>query len=686
MASHSSSGISFTVPIGDRTNSMTSLNSFHSTASAMEPVSRQHIARGSSTNDLLTLDTKFMKPSRLKPGLKHSASHQSFTSTTAAGQRYNSITSTRSARPIPRTNSLQSGLILNTDVSIAPPAHSFKSAPSSPGRHSLTSKSTIKPQALYVPQDTCHTASSSSNTNSYSSSPSPSRGSRTNSSLSESTPPSSIDDLSLQPTESKILENSLTGTASSSNLTMIEEHSAGSQHDVPTTTPTSDVSEKTITPPLTEGDVQSSVSTPTSPTADLLEDSLKSSVTLRGSDAFSGTEPSISSPSAPLPEPQTSAAQPEPHAQSQSPKPQPQSQPQQNRAIISRPAPATTKSSVSALKNADKLERKPSAIKRFFSKLFGNKKKPSSATLNRTATSNQRTSIPVKDTSTNHAAAKVSHDFQHPLQRQKTTGSDVFSFVEGDEDKGINVGDLANLKLDEPDFGSKPGDLSNLFANLSDTEPSGDVFQHPDDTSKDTSEGDDKLVVKKNRDKSPDAEDAVITFDDMNFIEKMIEYGETSFPDLSSSDLGKSQRKMMRSKSIERKKSIRSISSASKLSAVIGEPETVAEPPTPTEGDEPLQVIYTNQRREPHSELKSRGSILKTQRDSSTTGKKVAFTNHIYVNSTYPAFVYNRHARGTSSYQLSPPAIQQIRHEMNDFKRSMAVHEASLSNTHFFRA
>lgn len=510
--------------------------------------------------------------------------------------------------------------------------------------------------------------------NSYSSSPSPSRTSRTNSSVNESTPPSSLDDLTIH-TSTKADLSQLPppfqhfDSVQTNNLDKIEENS---DHETKTTisTPTSEGTEKTL-------------EAANEARAELVE-----SIDRKQSDPnYVQTEKQNVSEVSSSP----SLAQTAPELKYQT---FPQVQ------IKSSPAPISTKtpivSHLPTKSSPVQVERKKSIFKRIFSKVFSSSDK-------------KRPKIEKKNSLINNQQVKTPHFNPQPMQKKlvpqtvevatpkeddvrdspapvsDVDQSDAFSFDEGDEDAGLKVlADENDEESDSSDFKSELV-LDKLFSRLSMNESSEEVYKKLTDEKKRKREDEEKADVKQVTTSIEDDEDEIIQFDDMQLIDKIIEFGETPFPDLAATDLGQSQRKLQRSKSVERKKSIRSISSSSKI---LDEVMTSPTPEKSTLKGSNIEVIWSNQPREPYAAVKSRPSILKKSKslDRQPSTKKVGFTNRIYVNNTYPSYIYNRHSRSLSSYSLSPQLIRQIRHEMNDFKRSMIIHESSLGNTHYFRA
>lgn len=518
--------------------------------------------------------------------------------------------------------------------------------------------------------------------NSYSSSPSPSRTSRTNSSVNESTPPSSLDDLTIH-TSTKADLSQLPppfqhfDSVQSNNLDKIEENS---DHETKTTisTPTSEVTEKTL-----EG-----------------QKPLDFEPLNASNESIDPKQPD------PTYQQQQSVTESEDYQKSSSPSPAPapqlkyQTLPQVQ--VKSSPAPITTTTPIipqSAIKSSElQIERKKSLFKRIFSKVFTSDKKRSKIEKKNSLKTKAEVKTPHYNPqpiqSTPQIAKKVEPrvvPVQNHLLDSEIDHSDAFSFDEGDEDAGLKVqSDDKAEDSDSSDFKSELV-LDKLFSRLSMNKSSEEVYKKLTDEKKRKREDPKDEEVKSDVKPSgssydaDDDEDEIIQFDDMQLIDKIIEFGETPFPDLAATDLGQSQRKLQRSKSVERKKSIRSISSSSRiLDEVIASP---APEKSSLKGSN-IEVIWSNQPRDPYPAVKSRPSILKKTKslDRKPSTKKVGFTNQIYVNNTYPSYIYNRHSRSLSSYSLSPQLIRQIRHEMNDFKRSMIVHESSLGNTHYFRA
>lgn len=588
--------------------------------------------------------------------------------------------------------------------------------------------------------------------NSYSSSPSPSRTSRTNSSVNESTPPSSIDDLTIHTTTSKNDLQQLPPPLqhldfnSSNNLDKIQEHTV-SDHETKTnvSTPTSDTTQKTLQLHKNGENLESGHSS--KETLGVNHEKIDSKQpdyeNVQRTEEVEKPEEKVELQSQSQKERQFES-QPQPQQQHQQ-QPQPQHQQQQQPSpsppiverspapelkfqtlsqtqIKSSPAkPFTIKTpiishkpslqSFSSKKSSD-AERKPSMLKRIFTKVFSSDKKKKSLKKKNESVENIKTPhfiSPIQEQKQEEPKQEVPK-IQTPSVNDRVPkessapkavdNSDNFSFMDGDEDGGLKVESDSQESDESSDFKSELV-LDKLFSKLSTNESSEEVFKKLNDEkavkkrkADDQSVAND-VVTTKDITKTKDSvnangteEDDIIQFDDMELIDKMIEYGETPFPNLAESDLGQSQRKLQRSKSIERKKSLRSISSSSRqLDEVLSENSDTFN----LKHSSNLQVIYSNQPKDPFPSIQSRPSILKRKSGNSSinrspSGKKVGFTNQIFVNSTYPSYLYNRHSRSLSSYSLSPQLIQQIRYELNDFKRSMTIHDSSRGNTHFFRA
>jgi hypothetical protein len=327
------------------------------------------------------------------------------------------------------------------------------------------------------------------------------------------------------------------------------------------------------------------------------------------------------------------------------------------------------------------IERKPSGIRKFFSRMFSSKKSKKANRLS-VSDSKKSTTILLESGMAHSVHTHVQKTVVKPIERsiqeptfrindEPVSNSDAFSFIEGDEDDGINVGDFSDWKLDQGDDYRSEMILDALFSKLSGNEPKQKPKQE-----RVSYEAMKNSVNPLDMHNSSDDDDFVMTFDDIEFIEKITEFGETSFPDLDLPDLGQSHRKMMRSKSIERRRSIRSLSTSTKWSQ---------QSQTRTDDMDQFKIIKTNEPKDPNTSTQEIVSILKHKPSKHDNGKKVGFANEIFVNTTYPPRLYNRHSSAVSSYQLSPQVIQQIRRELNDFKRHMVVHHDSVGNTHFFR-
>lgn len=619
----------------------------------------------------------------------------------------------------------------------------------------------------------------------YSASPSPSRASRTNSSANESSPPSSIDDLTMTPKEPEIsievsnldkidekLDNEDTNHNNSNNINNIHNNSNNKSHvtngnkvldfddvqtihqddkvdgsevsedvklpgvavtevgevgevseisqestiaedaeapQTPERTSFNDIDDIPIPPrsakrlsyispeiikEFTASPPPSPVSKPSSQPAESVEpvalevQPLKSEANPQAApeanpQAAPAAKPAVSrvaSPASPV-EPQVPQAKPQVVSQGKSQvTPQPKSSLMNNeikkQQSIQKPQqPPQDKQQT----KQSKLQKKPSIVKRILS-VFGKKNKskqqPRTPANKQPLLPQQRKQVqPVQPT------AELEPDAN--LSKQLTNVSN-YSFTEGDENNGLNIGDISD------DSFTTDLVLDKLFSKLSGNNR---TVTNETSNSKSSNEKDGAIVEPDNQPISTDLEqdeDVPIEFEDLQFIEKMIEFGETSFPDLGATDLGKSERKLQRSKSIERKKS-KSSANSSQHSSPLKNNETLANQSSTdnnnnNSSNNSLELIFTNELKQPHPTITITSSILKTSTYPQTNKKSVSFGNQIFINNTYPSQVYDRHSRSLSSYNLSPQMIQQIRYEMNEFKRSMIVHEMSRSNTHYFRA
>lgn len=594
-------------------------------------------------------------------------------------------------------------------TSVRPPQQHAHSISSSATPTTAITTPTTSPPATNVQTAEQDLSLLTTGSNSYSSSPSPSRTSRTNSSVNESTPPSSIDDLTIHTTNKADLSQlppplQHFEVTPPNNLGKIEEHAAVDQEVKTTTsTPTSESTQKTLEAqaPIENTTIENSVNN-SKETLNLQEDvDPKEPDPVYLENVKECKDAELSTPS-PVPVSASVSSSPAPEIKFQTvPKTQVKSSPAP--VVLQTPLTSKLASKVSSVNPNTKVERKQSLLKRIFSKVFSSDKKKSKSIKRK---NDEKVEVktphfnpPAKRSHPNEVVKESQQvkpvttpsvaviNTSHTLDPEVGT-SDVFSFVDGDEDGGIKVNtpEEEEHDSDSSDFKSELV-LDKLFSRLSTNEPSEQVYKNiADEKKKRKEEPKSQKTDKKVPVPTPvDDEDEIIQFDDMELIDKIIEFGETPFPDLASTDLGQSQRKLQRSKSIERKKSIRSISSSSarQLDDVI----TQSVPAIFVSKQPNLEVIYSNQPKDPFPLIQSRPSILKKKSlEITPSTKKVGFTNQIFVNNTYPSYVYNRHSRSLSSYSLSPQLIHQIRHELNDFKRSMTVHEMSKGNTHYFRA
>lgn len=653
-----------------RSNSITSFGSF---------TSASHIPRSSSTTDLVTVDASFMKSSRTnripkshsaqsipRSGLRVTQSH-----TNLSSSRMDSLQSTSTNDllifnyPHSRKNSLNSVQnSFNTNHRQYPPSPSHNQPnsgyrPSNAKRRpnqrhdvpftfpngeryiprskqrSLTDikslndypqhnlqpplnqydnyqkfqpsprNSLMVPQAR--PQQNFHQHSGSTTT-SNSTSPSPSRNSRTES-MNESTPSSSIDDLTSQLYIKDPNPTEITPVESISNI----------------------------------------------PILDMIEENTSGEVASKDLESFEPKIEPIKEETDPTKKESKPIKAPVKEAKSAAPKPirsAPVIKPISRLSIIASPS-----SSVQTVKITPK-EKKKSGLKSVLANLFKRKKKaPEVVKVKPAQPVKIKKPVKVEDKVETKEFKSISPVVGLEINDQCSE----FSFDGLDE----NI----NIQRNSSYFDSEEV-LASMFAGLN-GKPKPSITQEI-------------KLSEINKTSEKDKEDDIISFDDLELIEKMIQYGETPFPDLKSPDLGESQRKKMRSKSIERRKSIRSVNSTrSKLSNNSATNNTFTEQDEVVIIDDHILEVLISDIKEPNHELKPVNSILKKS-DDCKTKKKVEFTNKIYINQTYGSNIYDRHSQPLTNLKINPQFIQQVRYELNDFKRSMVVHELSKKNTHFF--
>ncbi|KAH3664402.1 hypothetical protein WICMUC_005787 [Wickerhamomyces mucosus] len=311
---------------------------------------------------------------------------------------------------------------------------------------------------------------------------------------------------------------------------------------------------------------------------------------------------------------------------------------------------------------SSKVERKPSFMKKLVNKIF----RSSSKVQNQSKSSNQTALIKQNFKNTNNDS-----NVNGNLQRSISNSSE-FSFQQKD--------DIINIDQDLNDFNTE-SILDSMFN--SDQRHSNAKIDAESKTIDEFDGGNDDIdesLVQSDQNQEINEDDNSLELEEFQYIEKLIEFGETSFPNLKSIDLGNSARKLKRSKSIERKKSIYSNHSSNK--SIFSE-----------SGNSSLgkdnNLIYSTELRSPNNYLLPNNSILKTIVSSQDfINKKVLFDDNIIINPTYSSIIYNRQSIRPlmTEKSINPNVIQQIRLEINEFKRSMIVHEQSKLNTHFFYA
>lgn len=63
----------------------------------------------------------------------------------------------------------------------------------------------------------------------------------------------------------------------------------------------------------------------------------------------------------------------------------------------------------------------------------------------------------------------------------------------------------------------------------------------------------------------------------------------------------------------------------------------------------------------------------------------VSFSRKVQVSRTYSSQAYDRRADKCNTFcVLHPVLVEQIKREVNEFKRSMVVHRMSVQNTHYY--
>lgn len=532
--------------------------------------------------------------------------------------------------------------------------------PSQPMANSLSQQ--VIPQYLTVPATNRHVQQNhqyTGSTTSDSTSPSPSRNSRSDS-LNESTPSSSIDDLSIK---ANLMKDS--GNATRDESTVLNNNTS---NNIATISPTNTIP---IVPSLDKIEEITPIE-PAAMIADTGKASAKDEVLIREINSSKNNDVPERSSRRPL----SSTKELPPTVK----------KPSKRKSVQQSPVPTVT-NPVLLVADKKQVKSKPSILKRVFSSIFGRSKKKQNIPKSTERTSKSASQVPPTPVTKNN------QDESEPLRNVVPSikemvkpepvndqSSDQFSFF--DEEEQLNVEKTQN------DFNSNDV-LNSMFAgfsvNSSDTQNGSETDKVISPEAEHT-----EATVKIDHTDAEGSydEDEVMSFDDIEMIQKIIQYGETSFPDLASPDLGEAQRKRIRSKSIERKKSIRSISSSrskvSNGSNVNTAPENISDDDLTSRSDRVLE-IGTSEMKEPcSSDSTPASSILRKSSSELISNKKVEFTKKIFINQTYSPVAYDRHSQPLTNLKMNPQSIHQIRYEVNEFKKSMEVHQDSQGNTHFF--
>lgn len=198
----------------------------------------------------------------------------------------------------------------------------------------------------------------------------------------------------------------------------------------------------------------------------------------------------------------------------------------------------------------------------------------------------------------------------------------------------------------------------------------------------------------------PEEEDNnYMKFEDENFLRKIIEVGETTFPDLAQPELGVVRRKSMRlQKNLNRNSTISSQNSNSSMktfrtsSSYLEGVERIAynfqNSDITSDKIENLEIVRSSTLKEP-KKIEASKSAFQPKDRLSTIVKRVTFSNKIFLDETFSPVDYDRfNIELKISYQSlahDPLVIKEIRSEINDLKKTMEIHEYSRQYTHFFK-
>ncbi|KAH3679125.1 hypothetical protein WICPIJ_008733 [Wickerhamomyces pijperi] len=389
-------------------------------------------------------------------------------------------------------------------------------------------------------------------------------------------------------------------------------------------------------------------------------------------------------------------------------------------------APSTADSAISVLSSVNhnsnspsrtnslvkfETERKPSFVKRLFKKMGfsgdkSTKDRPKESKLKSSpSTSSLASSLFRKSSSTVNLHQQTKPQPRSPLKsvtkvsQQSITEENADQLIDADDlsftdtTEEINVLKLSDFDLQDElidDFNTETI-LNSMFDSLNIAQMAGSVEQQQQqqpmvpeirEQPEEQSETLSKTIAALDKE-----DDTVMDFEDLEYIEKIIEFGDTSFPNLKLDDFGKNERKLIkRSKSIERRKP-RSSSTPPKV-------DSVSISNGDDDDDELLPIvkfILVNELKSPstgHNSLKSSLSTTMNNKDTAPKrSKSVSFSSNVYLLATHSATIYNRKSqRDNTNYIITPSLIQNVRMEVNEFKKEMLVHSMSQENTHFFKA
>lgn len=380
---------------------------------------------------------------------------------------------------------------------------------------------------------------------------------------------------------------------------------------------------------------------------------------------------------------------------------------------------------------SERAERKPSLVKRIFKKLGF-----SSESNNEKQQQKRKSNIKSSPSTTSLASSLFKRSsivnfpqsqpdvspfsYASPLKKTAAVDTGVSDVDSGDDlslfettEEKINVGNVNNFTKKDFDSTDELIDdfntetiLNSMFEslNITDIKP-----EHSDDVgaelkSQAAIEEEEVVVDRTVPLPSPADEfddDGVMDFKDLAYIEKIIEFGDTSFPNLKLEDFGNiNERKLLkRVKSIERRKP-RAMSTPTNISSILEKEKGEEE-----NRFQNVKFVLINELKSPPSAgkvhpLKSSLSTRRAIRNSTpminevqtpsvpTRSKSVSFSSNVYLQTTYPSAIYNRKSqRDNTNYIINTPSlIQNVRMEVNEFKREMLVHSMSTGNTHFFKA